>query len=378
MDVSVSDRDRLAARLTLSIRHTVSSCMVLHRTLTTLGMPEDLIKVHFLLKATSIFKPVEQERLETLIRDSLNSKPGDSEHEARIIVVDQGSRPNPPLVRRSEAGANVRTLIIDHHQSNEFPEEAEILSACHSPPIATSSLLSYLCCRPLHPSLAASTAVYCILGVFGDLSPSEINWGSPKSDWPDSKEMLELGEEVKRIGKSSLTSAVGAINAPRRTAEYNVKDAWDILFKAEHPKDVAKSSLLQEARDKVAKEVERCTHTAPKFSKDGRVALLRIDSGYQGGFRKVSYYETKALMIIVAVHPVIATRWAGTLKGAKKLQMIMVENPGHNPDPDLTSFSCRITNSLRKLPEDERPNLIALLKEYGELVSAKDSTLGPS
>ena len=71
-----------------------------------------------------------------------------------------------------------------------------------------------------------------------------------------------------------------------------------------------------------------------------------------------------------AVHPVIATRWAGTLRGAKKLQMIMVENEGHNPDPEITSFSCRMPTHLRKLPEGERPNLIALLKEFGELVSA--------
>lgn len=50
--------------------------------------------------------------------------------------------------------------------------------------------------------------------------------------------------------------------------------------------------------------------------------------------------------------------------------MIMVENPGHNPNPDLTSFSCRLANQYRKLPEGERPNLIELLKEYGELVSS--------
>lgn len=68
------------------------------------------------------------------------------------------------------------------------------------------------------------------------------------------------------------------------------------------------------------------------------------------------------------MHPVIATRWAGTLKSAKKLQMIMVENPGHNPNPELTSFSCRLANQYRKLPEGERPNLIELLKEYGALV----------
>lgn len=70
--------------------------------------------------------------------------------------------------------------------------------------------------------------------------------------------------------------------AARRTAEYNVIDAWDVLFKAKTPDEIAKSSVLQDARDKVNREVERCTHTAPKFSMDGRVALLRIDSGYQG------------------------------------------------------------------------------------------------
>ena len=81
---------------------------------------------------------------------------------------------------------------------------------------------------------------------------------------------------------------------------------------------------------------------------------------------RVSHFITRTC----AVHPVIATRWAGTLRGAKKLQMIMVENEGHNPDPEITSFSCRMPTHLRKLPEGERPNLIALLKEFGELVSA--------
>lgn len=68
----------------------------------------------------------------------------------------------------------------------------------------------------------------------------------------------------------------------RRTAEYNVIDAWKVLFKANDPDEIGRSNVLQDARDKVNREVERCTHTAPKFSKDGRVALLRIDSGYQG------------------------------------------------------------------------------------------------
>lgn len=58
-----------------------------------------------------------------------------------------------------------------------------------------------------------------------------------------------------------------------------------MLFKAKTPDEIARSSVLQGARDKVNREVERCTHTAPKFSMDGRVALLRIDSGYQGHSR---------------------------------------------------------------------------------------------
>jgi len=146
-----------------------------------------------------------------------------------------------------------------------------------------------------------------------------------------------------------LGEAVSLLNSPRRTAEFNVKDAWDALFAADTPSDIAKNENLQDCRERVNREIERCTHAAPKFSKDGRVALLRINSGFQ-------------------VHPVIATRWSGTLK-SKKLAMIMVENRGHHPSPDMTSFSCRIVSSLRKLPESERPNLRFLLREYAAKTS---------
>ena len=47
---------------------------------------------------------------------------------------------------------------------------------------------------------------------------------------------------------------------------------------------------LLSARAEINEEVERQTHTAPKFSKDGKIAVLRINSAAQ-------------------VHPVIATRW---------------------------------------------------------------------
>jgi hypothetical protein len=85
----------------------------------------------------------------------------------------------------------------------------------------------------------------------------------------------------------------------------SVKDAWDALIKAKTPSELANSPALRSARERVNKEVSRCQAAPPKFSKDGRVALVRITSDCQ-------------------VHPVIATRWAGTLKSAKKLVAVIV------------------------------------------------------
>lgn len=196
--------------------------MVVWKTLTTLGLPSDLIKVFFLGKGTSLFSPTEQERLETLINDSLESDSSkasastssSSTRPVRVIIVDQGSRPGPPLVRKSAVKTDdLKTIIIDHHMSTSWPDDSVVLTACNSAPIATSSLLTYLTCATLHPDIPRLTMWYAILGVFGDLSPSEINWGDPDSAWPASQEMIDLGEEVKRIGKKPLSSAVGAINA---------------------------------------------------------------------------------------------------------------------------------------------------------------------
>ena len=184
--------------------------MIAHRTLTTLGLPSELIKVHLLLKGVGLFQETERDRMEKLVNDELAAT---SSREARVIILDQGSRPGQPLVRPSATNAPLRTLIIDHHMSDSWPEEAQVLSACHSPPISTSSLLTYLTCAPLHPDLPQATMWYSALGVFGDLGPSEIKWGDASSEWPASSEMTEIGEEIKRTGKKALNSAVGAINA---------------------------------------------------------------------------------------------------------------------------------------------------------------------
>jgi hypothetical protein len=51
-------------------------------------------------------------------------------------------------------------------------------------------------------------------------------------------------------------------------------------------------------------------------------------------------------------------------------------NTGFHLDPNKVSFSCRIASNLRSLPEGERPNLIALLKEYGDSIEGFRERVG--
>lgn len=66
--------------------------------------------------------------------------------------------------------------------------------------------------------------------------------------------------------------------------------AWTALLAAKDPKEILNNRRLALARQEINEEVEKRTHTPPKFSKDGKIAVLKIDSQAQ-------------------VHPVIATRW---------------------------------------------------------------------
>ncbi len=195
-----------------------------------------------------------------------------------IVVLDQGSRKAPAIIDQQH-----KSLVIDHHFAesySDFPAGAQVVSACHCPPVATSSLLTYLLCLELHPDVQEQCDWLCALGTHGDLG-NTLKWAPP---FPDMKDMF------KRYTKKAINDAVSLINAPRRTAGYNVQAAWDALLQTDHPATLLKNPKLLAARAEVAEEVERCTHTAPKFSADARIAVFRISSQAQ-------------------VHPVIATRW---------------------------------------------------------------------
>lgn len=253
-----------------------------------------------------------------------------------IFVLDQGSLQSPPLIDRPH-----RAIVIDHHHAleNDHPKDAIHITACNCPPVATSSLLTYLICHELHQDVANQCDWLCIMGTHGDLG-NTLKWEPP---FPDMKAPL------KTYTKKAINDAVSLLNAPRRTASYDVPGAWKALIAANSPKELLTNKDLLAARAEVNAEVNRCTHTAPKFSSDGRVAVFRISSAAQ-------------------IHPVIATRWAGHLSSAK-LEVILVANEGYLPGK--VNFSCRVPRSARS--RDPPVNIIEILREVAD--RAVDPTL---
>ncbi|KAI4146070.1 MAG: hypothetical protein L6R39_003604 [Caloplaca ligustica] len=290
--------------------------VIIHRTLVALGTAASSIDVHLIAKGNSIH---DEEEREAMMRK--NPK--------YIIVVDQGSGPAPPVVDSPD----VKSLIIDHHLSDEFPKNALVVSACHYPPVATSSLLTYEICKSLHPDVAPSCGYMCAMGTHGDLG-NTLKWEPP---FPDMKEVFKIHT------KKSINDAVSLLNAPRRTAKFDVLTAWEALLAAKSPKGILTNRRLLSARAEINEEVERQTHTAPKFSKDGKIAVFRINSAAQ-------------------VHPVIATRWAGHLK-SPKLEIVLVANSGYVPGK--VNFSCRIARCARN--RDPPVNIISSLKAVADL-----------
>ena len=296
----------------------LSSGAILQRTLILLGLAPELISVHLLSKGNNVHSPPERAGMA-------------SHHPKFIFVLDQGSRSGPPLI-----DADHEALIIDHHHATEsdFPDNTAHVTACTSPPVATSSLLTYYLCQPLHPEVQEKTDWLCVVGTQGDLG-NTIKWAPP---FPD------MSACFRKYKKKVLSDVVSVVNAPRRTATYDVLSAWTALSSTSDPAAILRNPRLREAREEVNAEVGRCTHTAPKFSLDGKVAVFRISSSCQ-------------------VHPLIATRWAGHLQ-SKTLEIVMVANSGYLEDK--VNFSCRIARCARAR-EGEEVDIIARLKEYASL-----------
>ncbi|KAI1802068.1 DHH phosphoesterase [Daldinia bambusicola] len=301
----------------------LTSGAILQKTLVLLGLDPTLITAHLLQKASNIH--TENERLAMAAYNP-----------EYIFVLDQGSRKSPPVIDSPH-----RALVIDHHWSleDDFPEGSEHVTACHSPPVATSSLLTYHICKELHEEVHSQCDWLCAMGTQGDLG-NTLKWEPP---FPNMKPTF------KAYTRKAINDAIPLINAPRRTAAYNVPAAWAALIAANSPKELLTNESLLAARAEVKAEIDRCTHTAPKFSSDGTIAVFRINSAAQ-------------------IHPVIATRWAGFLQ-SPKLEVILVANEGYLPG--LVNFSCRVPRSARA--RETPVNIIEVLK--GIAARAPDLTL---
>ena len=166
----------------------LTSGVIVYRTLEALGLDTELIDVHLISKGTTIHSETERQAMQ-------------EKRPERVIVLDQGSRRGPRIVN-SEA---TTCLVIDHHNAvaGDSPEGAEVVSACAYPPVATSSLLTYTICSPLHPSIPASASYLCAIGTHGDLG-STLKWTHP---FPD------MTATFKEHSKQAINTAVSLVNA---------------------------------------------------------------------------------------------------------------------------------------------------------------------
>jgi len=260
----------------------LSAGMIMKRTLIHLGAkPESILEHHI----PSGKNPASSSQREVLER-----------YGARwIIVLDQGSPVGPPLVKGAEMGwqsdeeGAVRTMVLDHHYvtdlDKEGPQGSLLLNACKSEPVSTSALLAWVVCRPMWEE-GSQIDYLAIIGTCGDLSIN-VKWDEP---WPD------FSGEVKRWGKSKLGTVVAMLNArecldlvdesslqlstdirltliARRTPMHDAIASWNALDASTNPIDILSSSTnpsferLNDARNAVKEETEKCTHTPPRFSK---------------------------------------------------------------------------------------------------------------
>lgn len=68
----------------------------------------------------------------------------------------------------------------------------KVVSSCHHPPVATSALLAYEICKPLHPDVGLSCGFLCLLGTYGDLG--SVRWKYPFPEMTQVFETITLGE----------------------------------------------------------------------------------------------------------------------------------------------------------------------------------------
>lgn len=231
-----------------------------------------------------------------------------------LIVADLGVRAGP-------IAEGVPTLIVDHHVPQGEPGDAMVISGHGVTPTPTSSLLAFWCSGALGP--VGDLLWIAAMGIIGDLG--------------DKAEFEELALARKRYGVTALREATSLVNAPRRSALGDAGPAFDLLMKADDPRDLISGRheemvILQRAREEVNAAVQAGRRVAPKIK--GDVALIRLHSPCQ-------------------IHPLVAQSWRGRLKD----KIVIAANTGYRPG--WVHFSARSAKRIdlveflaRKAPRD--------------------------
>ena len=234
-----------------------------------------------------------------------------------LVVLDMGSRRGPIV-------EGVPTIVIDHHDARDIPDDVIFVSAAGCEPVVPTGLLAFLIFSPL-VSLD-DLAWLAALSAFGDLGDAH----------PFAAALAPVMAQHKI---THFRDAVSLLNAARRVGTYRPDVALAALLAARGPRDIARSTdrtelapvraQLASFRAEVAAEITRVARIPPRIAND--VALVRFTSSAQ-------------------IHPIIATRWMRRL--APKI--VLVANDGYLPgrvnfamrcagDVDLLAF-------LRDLP----------------------------
>ncbi|GHD16020.1 DHH family phosphoesterase [Tianweitania populi] len=216
-----------------------------------------------------------------------------------LIIADLGvsNRVNLP---------DIPTIIIDHHAPTGVPDKATVISGFNDDPVPTTSLLAYRCAKAA--GVEEGLLWLAALGIIGDLTE---DYG-----------FAEMAEARSAYGVTALRNAASLINAPRRTGSGDATPAFDLLMKAQGPKQVlsgefAETEALLAAKAEVKQALDDARKVGPKFS--GNVALVQFSSPCQ-------------------VHPLIAQQWRGRLKNA----IIIAANTGYREG--FVHFAVRSSN----------------------------------
>lgn len=344
---------------------------IIKLTLQLMGKPLSKIKVHFTRnKARSVFSKQEKADIETLCQ---------SQGITHIILLDQCKRESVEedkekvfFPAQSVPGSERKTLIIDHNKALSFPPYSTVLTSQFHKPIAPASLLAYALCTSLHPTAPAATALHAIVGTLTELShmresPLQLLRSPPCSIYLNTEAILKkytikwtekLIALLKISRRAPIPDMSDALMDSLRILQFDPHSdptEWPSPKKIlsgdwgtpEYQKAVARLNTLH---NREQEELQKWKRTAPRFTSDGRLALLEISSKWQ-------------------IHPNISRIWARMLQqDDPKLLGVMCAN--------LEFSSEKVYCSVQRttLGRESEQDLNALLSEYADKVPGKISS----